>query len=96
MRILKLLKEVSKDFVKNIKISLKELGLCILTLIMIMLFIGVISVIPAIILHHIWFDKVNIDDLSFAIVLSEYLIAIVVGLIIDFIKYIKRKWKEIK
>lgn len=96
MRVLKLLKEIGKDFVKNIKINLKELGLCILTLIIIMLFIGVIAVIPAIILHHIWLTNIKIGDLSIMLILSELLLLIVVNSILDFIKYLKKKWNEVK
>ena len=96
MRVLKLLKEISKDFVRKMKFSFKELWLCILTLIMIMLFIVVIAVIPAIILHYIWLTNIEIDDLSFALLLSELLLLIVVNSILDFIKYIKRKWNEVK
>ena len=96
MRVLKLLKEISKDFVRKMKFSFKELWLCILTLIMIMLFIVVIAVIPAIILHYIWLTNIEIDDLSVALLLSELLLLIVVNSILDFIKYIKRKWNEVK
>ena len=98
MRILNLLKEIGKDFVKGVRygFNLKELVLCIFTIIVTLLFIVVIAVIPAIILHYIWLTNIEIDDLSFALLLSELLLLIVVNSILDFIKYIKRKWNEVK
>ena len=98
MRILNLLKEIGKDFVKGVRygFNLKELVLCIFTIIVTLLFIGIIAVIPAIILHHIWLTNIEIDDVAFDILLSELLIVILVGFMADFIKYIKKKWNEVK